>query len=336
MNVPAPAGDVIEEQQDEVQEFEAGCNVNRLGLVCVLPPPRPPDALLVKQVAPETWADDAGIEVGSTLLALNGANAAGLSAPEIKKAMAERPLRLRLAKPRAPEWRRVSHFQKDAVRLTLRVSKLQTALQQEHSRLLQLEQGENHIDSAVRESEEDPLEWWAASRTRLQDELFRAQNQLKRATLETETALKTAEDHYRRQVDELEIACKKHEVSALETFEKERAELQSQLHEVREQCNELQAQILQCGKQQKDVLDADSEADALRKEAELSAKRIVDVEADALRSAESCKSLQEALLRTESKLRFSSWASLASGGRPMDGKDDPSARSQTSAGFYEF
>jgi len=321
MIVPASAGDTVEEQHDEVLDFEAGCNVDRLGLVCVLPPPRPPDALVVKQVAPETWADDAGIEVGSTLLELNGTDSAGLSAPEIKKAMAERPLRLRLAKPRAPEWRRVSHFQKDAVRLTLRVSKLQTALQQEHSRLLQLQQG----DEAPTEGEEDPLEWWAASRTRLQDELFRAQGQLRKATMEQETALKTAEDHYRR-----------HEASTLETFEKERAELQAQLHEVQEHCKELQAQVLQCGKQQEDVRVANSEAAVLREEVQLSAKRIVDVEADALRNVESCKSLQETLLRAESKLRFSSWASLASCGRTIDGKDDPGGLSQTNPGFYEF
>lgn len=321
MSVPVSAGDTVEEQHDEVVDFEAGCNVDRLGLVCVLPPPRPPDALLVKQVAPETWADDVGIEVGSTLLELNGTNAAGLSAPEIKKAMAERPLRLRIAKPRAPEWRRVSHFQKDAVRLTLRVSKLQTALQQEHSRLLQLEQG----DVAPREHEEDPVEWWAASRTRLQDELFRAQGQLQRATMEQETALKTAEDHYRR-----------HQACALETFERERAELQAQLNEVREHCKELQAQILQYGTQQKDMRVDNSEAAVLREETQLSAKRIIDLEAGALRDAESCKSLREELLRAQSKLRFSSWASLASGGRAIDGKDDPAGRSQTNSGFYEF
>lgn len=321
MSVPASASDTVEEQHDEIQDFEAGCNVDRLGLVCVLPPPRPPDALLVKQVAPETWADDAGIEVGSMLLELNGTNAAGLSAPEIKKAMAERPLRLRLAKPRAPEWRRVSHFQKDAVRLTLRVSKLQTALQQEHSRLIQFQQG----DVALKEGEEDPLEWWAASRTRLQDELFRAQGQLRRATQETETALKTAEDHYRR-----------HEASALETFEQERAELKAQLHEAREHCNELQAQVLQCGRQREDMCEANSEAAILREEVALSAKRIAGVEADALQNAVSCKSLREALLRAESKLRFSSWASLASGGRVVDGQDDPASRSQKTSGFYEF
>mmetsp|Transcript_46421 Transcript_46421/g.92113 ORF Transcript_46421/g.92113 Transcript_46421/m.92113 type:complete len:326 (-) Transcript_46421:44-1021(-) len=325
MSAQGPASDTVEELFDEVQDFEAGCSVDRLGLVCVKPPQRPPDALVVKQVAPDTWAGDAGIEVGSTVLEVNGTNAAGLGASEIKKAMAQRPLHLRLAKPKAPEWRRVSHFQKDAVRLTLRVSKLQTALQQEHSRLLQLEEGQINGVAAMKEDEEDSLEWWAASRTRLQDELFKAQSKLQRATLETETALKTAEDHFRQR-----------EASALETFEKERAELQAKLHEVQEQCKELQAHAVQGGKQQEDLRDADSEATGLRKEVELSAQRIIDIEADALRNAESCKSLQEALLQAESKLRFSSWASLASGGQAIDGKDNPACLSQTTSGFHEF
>lgn len=182
----------VEEEEDEVVELTAGFDVSRVGLGLWMPLRRPEGILVVKQVAVDTWAFNAGIEVGSEVLELNGMDVSGMGAEELKHLMQNRPLNLKLRRPVSEEWRKVDFFQKDNIRLALRVSHLQQALQQEHQRAVQRDQDPDDI------TQYPDFKWWAAPRTHLQDRLFKAEGEVSLAKEENRIAVEIAEAHFKQ------------------------------------------------------------------------------------------------------------------------------------------
>merc|ERR1711937_345261 len=110
---------------------------------------------------------------------------------------------------RDEDYKKVGNYQKDNIKLTLRVSKLQAAVKDEHDRWL----------TSTGQPVDETFQWWTSARTRLQDELFQAEHELHAFQGAREEALQVAEKYFKKRT----------EMKAVE--DKRRLELQVALEE---------------------------------------------------------------------------------------------------------
>lgn len=170
-----------------ILEYVADASVTRVGLTFVNRPPLPLVPMIVKQVKEDMWGFEVGIEVGYQLFEINGLAVGDMNDESFRKTLAQRPLHLKFLRPKDEEWIKLGHFQKDNIRLALRVGKLQQALKEEHDRWVK-------SDTA----NDDTFQWWTASRARLQDELFHEQGELAQVQGAMEEAVQVSESFYQK------------------------------------------------------------------------------------------------------------------------------------------
>lgn len=78
----------------DTRELVAGPCVLKLGFAFNASPPNP---MMIKRVGNGTWASEAGIQVGDTLLSLNGVEVSAIETEVLKEAMTQRPLSIRIS-----------------------------------------------------------------------------------------------------------------------------------------------------------------------------------------------------------------------------------------------